>query len=327
MSYRKDLFKERREYTIVSIYQKIVNFRKRFRKFLSSQQAPKIKTHGKASDRKMIKSNSCSTLFLDDTIETPNKQHLIEYMATFVYRKIILSRKRLKIADERKVQEVYNFLYSIYRLTPLTTSCAIITLIYIDRLLAYKSTFSSNVSWRNLLLGIIMIACKVWYDEAIWNADFIHMTSHGSLRDLKELERHCLKALRFDLMIKASIYALYYFKLQEQVYDFASVLEGQIRYPLSPSQFELLNLRTNVTENSLKAQFWQNIDFPLKDKLNNNSKRSQSIFRKVCSDTDLHLAGERSNSTLNTKNRIRTDLERSLPHFIPTKTRIAILVI
>jgi hypothetical protein len=64
------------------------------------------------------------------------------------------------------------------------------------------------------VLAAIILASKVWEDQAVWNVDFVSVFPKVTVKDLNNLERNMLNALQFNVSLKASVYAKYYFELR-----------------------------------------------------------------------------------------------------------------
>jgi hypothetical protein len=65
-------------------------------------------------------------------------------------------------------------------------------------------------NWRRILLGGLILASKVWEDEAVWIVDFLDLFNTVTLTDLNILERHWLELLQYQVGLKASQYTKYY---------------------------------------------------------------------------------------------------------------------
>lgn len=85
---------------------------------------------------------------------------------------------------------------------------------YIDRLLIFTGLSFNAYTWRRIVLGCIILASKVWEDQAVWNVDFINVFPNLTLQDLGRLERSVLDGLKFNVTLKSSVYTKYYFELR-----------------------------------------------------------------------------------------------------------------
>ncbi|XP_012368586.1 cyclin-Y-like protein 1 [Octodon degus] len=91
--------------------------------------------------------------------------------------------------------------------------------IYLERLLSYADMDVCPTNWKRIVLGAILLSCKAWHDEAIWNVDFCQILRDIPLEDMNELERHYLNLLEFNVNVSTSVYAKYYFDLRSLAND------------------------------------------------------------------------------------------------------------
>jgi len=87
-----------------------------------------------------------------------------------------------------------------------------VTLIYLERLLTYAEFDFGSTNWKRLTLGSIMLASKVWDDQAVWNVDFC-MIINANVDDLNTLERSFLEILQFNVNVPGSVYAKVIFSI------------------------------------------------------------------------------------------------------------------
>ena len=104
------------------------------------------------------KASSCSTIYIDDsTVSQPNLKNTIKCVSLAIYYHIKNrhSDTILDIFDERKQpltrevvtadydkynpdhRQIYKFIRTLFNAAQLTAECAIITLVYLERLLTY----------------------------------------------------------------------------------------------------------------------------------------------------------------------------------------------
>lgn len=116
-------------------------------------------------------------------------------------------------------EEITAFYSDIFRRSQMETDCIIMSLIYIERLI--KVTVGGVRprigNWRSLLFASMVMSSKVWDDLSMWNADFSQTCPSGvrfPLKRINELELAMLNCLKFDVKVKASEYAKYYFLIR-----------------------------------------------------------------------------------------------------------------
>uniref|UniRef100_H0VZ13 Cyclin N-terminal domain-containing protein n=1 Tax=Cavia porcellus TaxID=10141 RepID=H0VZ13_CAVPO len=181
----------------------------------------------------MRKYSSYSTIWTDESIlSQPNHRNIVQCMRLAVYyhikyrdanRPLDIFDERLHLLTKEKLPEdyfehdpehecIYRFVAIIFNAAWLPTECAIMTLVR-ERLLSYAKVDFCPANWKRIVLGAILVACKVWHDKAVWNTDFCQILKNLALKDINQLEKHYLCLLEFNVNVSASIYAKYYFDL------------------------------------------------------------------------------------------------------------------
>lgn len=183
------------------------------------------------------KYSSCSTIFLDDsTVSQPNLKYTIKCVALAIYYHIknrdVDGRMLLDIFDEKlhplsksevpsdydkhdpEQKQIYRFVRTLFSAAQLTAECAIVTLVYLERLLTYAEIDICPANWKRIVLGAILLASKVWDDQAVWNVDYCQILKDITVEDMNELERQFLELLQFNINVPSSVYAKYYFDLR-----------------------------------------------------------------------------------------------------------------
>ncbi|XP_040026724.2 cyclin-Y isoform X1 [Gasterosteus aculeatus] len=197
------------------------------------------------------KYSSCSTIFLDEnTVSQPDLKNTIKCVALAVYYHIknreaeggmvqeIFDEKLHPLTksevpadyDQRRPEQkqIYRFVRTLFSSAQLTAECAIVTLIYLERLLSYAEIAIGPGNWKRMVLGAILLASKVWDDQAVWNVDYCQILKDIAVADMNELERQFLELLQFNINVPSSVYAKYYF-------DLRSLSESNdLSFPLEP---------------------------------------------------------------------------------------------
>uniref|UniRef100_A0A8D0CHH3 Cyclin Y-like 1 n=1 Tax=Scleropages formosus TaxID=113540 RepID=A0A8D0CHH3_SCLFO len=183
------------------------------------------------------KYSSCSTIFIDDsTVSQPNLKSTIKWdsdrsLDIFDEKMHPLSRDFVpdnysQIDPEHKL--IYRFVRTLFSAAQLTAECAIVTLVYLERLLTYAEIDICPCNWKRIVLGAILLASKVWDDQAVWNVDYCQILKDITVEDMNEMERHFLELLQFNINVPASVYAKYYFDLRSLADD------NNLSFPLEP---------------------------------------------------------------------------------------------
>ncbi|MGH0140207.1 UNVERIFIED_CONTAM: hypothetical protein FKN15_070805 [Acipenser sinensis] len=186
------------------------------------------------------KYSSCSTIFLDDsTVSQPNLKSTIKCVTLAIYYHIKNrdSDRSLDIFDEKlhplsreevpedycrsdpEHKHIYRFVRTLFSAAQLTAECAIVTLVYLERLLTYAEIDICPSNWKRIVLGAILLASKVWDDQAVWNVDYCQILKDITVEDMNEMERQFLELLQFNINVPASVYAKYYFDLRSLADD------------------------------------------------------------------------------------------------------------
>lgn len=198
---------------------------------------------GNSSPVMIKKANSCSTIYTDDsTVSLPNLKVTLKCVSLAVFyhlknRDRDRDPRTLPIFDEKlhpltkeevsahyadytpDHKVIYKFVKMLFHAAQLTAECAIITLIYLERLLHYADLDLHPCNWKRILLGAILLASKVWDDQAVWNVDYCQILREISVEDMNELERVYLEQIQFYVNIASRMYASYYFDLRSLAED------------------------------------------------------------------------------------------------------------
>lgn len=220
----------------------------------------------------MKKYSSCSTIFIDDsTVSQPNLKNTIKAVAYAVYFHIKNreSNRTIEIFDEKlhplsreivpedydirdpEHKSIYRFIRNLFTAAQLTAECAIVTLVYLERLLHYAEIGTMPANWKRIVLGAILLASKVWDDQAVWNVDYCQILKDIAVEDVNELERQFLELLQFNINVPSSVYAKYYFDLR------ALADANDLSFPLEPLSKDRAEKLEAMSNDGIISKFWQ----------------------------------------------------------------------
>lgn len=251
-------------------------FMERSKASLENGLTRKKSQHQIADARSLKKSSSCSTIYLDDsTVSQPNLKNTVKCVALAIYYHIKnrTSQRQLDIFDEKlhpltrdgvsedydkhnpEHRQIYKFVRTLFNAAQLTAECAIITLVYLERLLTYAELDIAPSNWKRIVLGAILLASKVWDDQAVWNVDYCQILKDITVEDMNELERQFLELLQFNINVPSSVYAKYYFDLRTlaEANDLSFPSE-----PLSKERAQKLEAMSRVMEDKITAEAVKN---------------------------------------------------------------------
>jgi len=122
---------------------------------------------------------------------------------------------KLDLVNPPEAETIYKFLSAIFRAEKLPVECGILCLAYIERILGTPKVTICSSNWRRIILSSLILASKVWEDQAVWNVDFLNVFPTLSVGDLNLLEKETLDLLQYNVSMHASMYAKYYFELRD----------------------------------------------------------------------------------------------------------------
>lgn len=236
-----------------------------------------------SSSSLLKKSSSCSTIYLDDsTVSQPNLKNTVKCVALAIYYHIKnrTSDRQLDIFDERlhpltrntngnettnvnvnpEHKQIYKFVRTLFNSAQLTAECAIITLVYLERLLTYAELDIGPTNWKRIVLGAILLASKVWDDQAVWNVDYCQILKDITVEDMNELERQFLELIQFNINVPSSVYAKYYFDLRTlaEANDLSFSSTNTTLEPLSKERAQKLEAMSYLMQDKLTNDLLSN---------------------------------------------------------------------
>uniref|UniRef100_G1Q494 Cyclin N-terminal domain-containing protein n=1 Tax=Myotis lucifugus TaxID=59463 RepID=G1Q494_MYOLU len=178
---------------------------------------------------------SCPTVFLsDDAIRQPDFKTTIRAMTLSIHYiiKTRVGNKSFDIFNERKhpfrheiittdhflrdpeLKSVYRFVCTLFSAEHLTAEYAIVTLIFMERLLDCSNIDITPINWRRILLGSALLAYEYWGKQALWGRDYCQLINNIiTVDDMNKIEIDFLRLIRFNIQITGRVYARYYFEL------------------------------------------------------------------------------------------------------------------
>jgi len=127
---------------------------------------------------------------------------------TFGIRKL---KKQYTLPD---LNDVHEFISTLFVKAQLSSECSIVCLIYVERLMEQAHVPINGKTWRPLLLCGLLLASKVWQDLPSWNVEVAEIYPEFPLAQINRLERTFCQHMQWELYISQSLYAKYYFALR-----------------------------------------------------------------------------------------------------------------
>jgi len=124
------------------------------------------------------------------------------------------SAKKKKCREVPQEETIFHTIRSVYECARFPSECLIVSLVYMERLIAVSSVPILVTSWRPILLAALILAQKVWDDRSLHNLDFSIFCPMFTLKEINHLERKFLELIDFDVSVNTSLYASYYFQLR-----------------------------------------------------------------------------------------------------------------
>ncbi|CAF4853749.1 unnamed protein product, partial [Rotaria sp. Silwood1] len=243
-------------------------------------------------------SNSCSTIYVDDsTVSQPNWKAMIKCVSIAIHSHIVhrKSNKTMNIFDEKlhpltkdfvpddydqqipEQKTIYRFMRILFTAAQLTAECAIVTLVYLERVLSYGELDLCPSNWKRLVLGAVMLASKVWDDQAVWNVDFCQILRDITVSEMNELEREYVQLLQFNVNVGSSIYAKYYFDLRQLAKENKISFQDELLTKEKAIKLEALSLINNRLQQSLSITKNQSNQTQLIPNSNQITSQQQSL--------------------------------------------------
>mmetsp|Transcript_9405 Transcript_9405/g.8906 ORF Transcript_9405/g.8906 Transcript_9405/m.8906 type:complete len:158 (+) Transcript_9405:2938-3411(+) len=110
--------------------------------------------------------------------------------------------------------EIYDYCKYVVVNCKMENEIPIICLVYLERLLYKTGVLLTTENWRRLVMICLCIGSKIWDDDSLENVHFPRVMPEVNLKMINSLEQAFLDFLGYDLVVKGSEYAKYYFILR-----------------------------------------------------------------------------------------------------------------
>lgn len=202
--------------------------------------------------------NTTGSLYITSTITAPNVKSIIQAVSTILHSQMLEDQGSGKellagsdlyyFSEEKYIKEkpeefdesrkallretptadnIYEFMKALYDCAQFSPECCIICLVYINRLIAFTGMPLHPTNWRPLILCSLLVAQKVWDDKYLSNADFAFIYPFFVTEEINRLEQKFLELIQYNVTVKSSLYAKYYFELR-------ALFKNEAEFPLSP---------------------------------------------------------------------------------------------
>lgn len=123
--------------------------------------------------------------------------------------------------QEPTVEEIAAYCKYVTLSSKMENEIPVIALVYIERLLTKTGVLINKYNWKRFILVCLCVASKVWDDDSLENIHFPKVMREIKLVMLNKLEQAFLDlCLNYDLVVKGSEYAKYYFIMSTLAEEF-----------------------------------------------------------------------------------------------------------
>eukprot|EP01041_Mallomonas_annulata_P012623 gene12622-26578_t len=140
----------------------------------------------------------------------------------------LILRQRIVSGMVPTMDAIYRYIGFLYRAGKFSPHCNVVALIYMNRICTSSGMPLTELNWRALWLICVMLAQKVWDDKSLKSAHFAMIMPSFPTSVLRGMEIQALELLTYDLGVKSSLYAKYYFELRllfSEVFNMEFVLK------------------------------------------------------------------------------------------------------
>lgn len=153
---------------------------------------------------------------------------------------------------ERPTQEeIYYYAKYIVLSSRMEKEIPLVALAYMERLCTKVGILLNHWNWRRVMLITLIVASKIWDDESLENIHFPQAMPDISLKEVNNLEKIFLDLISYELVVKGSDYAKYYFILRSMSKEFQDPEYLQMD-PISLDEMKKLQKNSDKAEEVLK---------------------------------------------------------------------------
>ncbi|XP_074238300.1 cyclin-Y-like protein 2 [Saimiri boliviensis] len=109
---------------------------------------------------------------------------------------------------------IFKFIRTLFYVKRLNADLAIISLVYIKRLVKCADINICPTNWKRIVFGAILLAIKFGSHVAVCNKDLCRLFEKMTVDHINELQRWYLELINYNTNIPGSIYTKYYFYLR-----------------------------------------------------------------------------------------------------------------
>jgi len=125
-----------------------------------------------------------------------------------------IQKRKLLNCSVPTAKDIREFLGLIFSRIRLNVQCAIVCLLYCERLMSLRNIGITKRNWRPILLVCLLESSKMWDDLASWNVEFSQLFPCFGTEEINHLEKMFLHEMSYDLFVSGSTYAKYYYALR-----------------------------------------------------------------------------------------------------------------
>jgi len=160
---------------------------------------------------------------------------------------IFVQRRKFVQCGIPTLVQVTSFLTLIFSRLRLNVQCAIVGLLYCERLMSQKKISMTERNWKPILLVCLLESSKMWDDLASWNVEFSELFPCLGIKAINHLEKMFLNEMSYNLFVSGSMYAKYYFALRGLRYtDENQIPKNYLDFQLGKKQRVRLGLGTQL---------------------------------------------------------------------------------